>query len=383
MTDTESSHQNAYTKDAVTSKHDHEATLKSIVIQGKDLTLEQLVQIARHYCNVELSTDVSICSRMEESVAIIDEIVNGSQPLYGVTSLFGGLANRLVCREFAEELQNNLVRAHKTGTGSIMSLESIRAAMILRTNAHLIGASGIRQLWDERLVRFVSEGVTPLVPEFGSIGASGDLVPLSYIASAISGQDETLRVDFRGETISAPEALLRLGYEPKRFNPKEGLAMLNGTSVMTASASLACYDLYTLMAATLHVHAMVLQALTGSNQPFHPFLQKIKGHQGQIDVAAIILDLSNGSKMIYDALDGKLTKRSIEALIQDRYSLRCCPQFLGPMLETLHDIARILEIEMNSANDNPLIDVDTRKVYCKHQTHSISCLLQNKTKLEL
>nr|ACD54680.1 histidine ammonia-lyase-like protein [Adineta vaga] len=274
---------NGYTNGITIYKKNQTEKSESIVINGKNLTLEKLVLIARHHHNVELSNDADVCGHMEQSVAIIHDIVSASQPLYGVTSLFGGLANRLVCGKFAEELQNNLVCAHKTGSGSIMPLESIRAAMVLRANAHLIGASGIRRMWDERLIRFVCEGVTPLIPEFGSIGASGDLVPLSYIASAISGQDEKLHVDFRGEMVNAPEALRRLGYETKRFNPKEGLALLNGTSMMTACASLACYDLYTLMAATLHIHAIVLQALTASNQPFHPFLQKVKSHPGQVN----------------------------------------------------------------------------------------------------
>ncbi|CAF4683752.1 unnamed protein product, partial [Rotaria sp. Silwood1] len=140
----------------------------------------------------------------------------------------------------------------------------------------------IRRQWDERLVHFLREGVTPLVPEFGSIGASGDLIPMSYIAAAISGVDERVKVDFQGEKISAPEALTRLGFKPELYNAKEGLAMLNGTSVMTSSASLACYDFYILMAATLQVHAMTLQALAASNQPFNPFLHKVKSHQGQV-----------------------------------------------------------------------------------------------------
>ncbi|CAF3616674.1 unnamed protein product [Rotaria sordida] len=135
---------------------------------------------------------------MAQSVNIIDNVVKASLPLYGVTTLFGGLANRVVSSEFAVELQNNLVRAHKAGAGSIMPLESIRGAMLLRANAHLIGASGIRRQWDERLVLFLRKDVTPLVPEFGSIGASGDLIPMSYIAAAISGVDETVQVDFQG-----------------------------------------------------------------------------------------------------------------------------------------------------------------------------------------
>lgn len=274
--------QNVSTCYRVDAHNDQNKGWESLVISGTNLTLEDLVQVARYRRPVKLSDEQSIKKRMEESINIIDDVVKASLPLYGVTSLFGGLANRVISKQSAEELQNNLVRAHKTGSGITMPLESIRAAMLLRANTHLIGASGIRRLWDERLIQFLCEGVTPLIPEFGSIGASGDLVPLSYIASAISGQDKTIRVDFHGEIISGPEALQRLTLTCEGFKPKEGLALLNGTSVMTASAALACYDLYTLMAATIHVHAMAVQALSGSNQPFHPFIQRVKGHKGQV-----------------------------------------------------------------------------------------------------
>lgn len=276
------SEQHSVTSHQVKVTQNQDIAWEPLIIQGTKMTLEDVTQVARYYRPVKLSDDPCVKKRMEESVSVIEDVLKASLPLYGVTSLFGGLANQLVSTDCAEELQNNLVRAHKTGAGAIMPLESIRGAMLLRANTHLIGASAIRQKWDERLIRFLCERVTPLIPEFGSIGASGDLIPLSYIAAAISGQDERVRVDFRGEIISAPEALRRLGLECERFNPKEALAILNGTSMMTASASLACYDLYTLMAATLHVHAMAIQALSGSNQPFHPFIQKMKGHKGQV-----------------------------------------------------------------------------------------------------
>ena len=359
--------------------------LDPVIINGNNLTLEKIIAVARFHQPAQLSQDPEIMKSMEASVNVIEDIVSQSLPLYGVTSLFGGLANNLISREAAEELQNNLVRVHNTGAGAMMPLESIRAAMLLRANTHMIGASGIRRLWDERIIRFLNEGVTPLVPEFGSIGASGDLVPLSYIAAALSGQDERIRVDFKGQLISATDALEKLGLKPQRYNPKEGLAILNGTSVMTASASLASYDFYTLMAAAIQIHAMAFQALNASNQPLNPFLHKVKSHKGQvgthgnplffltinrtlfqIDSADILLKSIENSSMIYDALDGKLTKRSAEALIQDRYSLRCSPQYIGPLIESMHEIARVLEIEMNSANDNPLIDGENKKVYCEY-----------------
>ncbi|CAF0807194.1 unnamed protein product [Adineta steineri] len=364
MIHTEFHSSHLYPMEARKNVHDKQRLEPVIVIRGQGLTLEHAVQVSRRYRQVKLTDDTNVCTRMDQSVDVLEEVVKAALPLYGVTTLFGGLATEVVSNDVATELQNNLVRVHTAGAGPIMPLESIRAAMLLRANTHLIGASGIRRQWDEKLIRFLNEEVTPLVPVFGSIGASGDLIPLSYIASAISGQDEHVKVDFKGETISAPEALQKLGLNIEKFNPKEGLAMINGTSVMTASATLAAYDLYTLMAASLHIHAMAFQALAANNQPLHPFFYQVRSHPGQIEVTDALLELINGSKMIYNGLDGKLTKRSEDEPIQDRYSIRCCPQFLGPMVETMHDISRTIEIEINCANDNPLIDVNTRKIYC-------------------
>jgi phenylalanine ammonia-lyase len=337
---------------------------KSIVLCGNQLTLEDIVSVARYRHNVCLTTDENVKYKMDTSVDVIADIVKKNIPLYGVTTLFGGLAMNTISGDLTEELQHNLVLAHHTGAGSTLPLETVRAAMVLRANTHLIGSSGIRRIWAERLILFLTNNVVPLVPEFGSIGASGDLVPLSYIASALAGNDERIFVNFDGEILSAPQALAKLNIESLNFAPKEALALLNGTSAMSGSAALATYDLYTIMAATLHIHALAIQALAGCNQSFHPFLHQVKPHPGQIDAASIILDLLDGSTMIYDCFDAPLTQRSVEHLIQDRYSIRCLPQFLGPILETLYDITRTLEIEFNSANDNPLIDINTRKVYC-------------------
>ncbi|UJR12980.1 hypothetical protein I4U23_000006 [Adineta vaga] len=268
------------------------------------------------------------------------------------------------------------------GAGPTLPLETIRAAMVLRANAHLIGASAIRRIWDERLILFLTKNVTPLVPEFGSIGASGDLVPMSYIAAALGGNDNRILVDFDGKTMSAPDALTILNIESLTFVPKEGLAMVNGTSVMAGSAALVTYDFAKLFAATLHVHAIAIQALVGGNQSFHPFVHHVKPHPGQKSqqinlikrkrgglptLTSIMLDLLDGSKLISDNLDANLTQENVDRLIQDRYSIRCLPQFLGPMLETLRDVTRTLEIEMNSANDNPLVDVSTSKVYREYK----------------
>jgi phenylalanine ammonia-lyase len=255
---------------------------KLVVLSGDQLTLADIISVARCHNNICLTTDENVKHRMDTSVDVIADVVKRNIPLYGVTTLFGGLAMNTVSSNLSEELQRNLVVAHHMGAGSTLPLETVRAAMVLRANTHLIGSSGIRRIWDERLILFLTNNVTPFVPEFGSIGASGDLVPLSYIASALAGNDERILVNYDGEIMSAPNALAKLNVEPLDLAPKEALALLNGTSVMAASAALATYDLFTIMAATLHIHALAIQALSGCNQSFHPFLNKVKPHPGQV-----------------------------------------------------------------------------------------------------
>jgi phenylalanine ammonia-lyase len=265
---------------------------KPIILSGDRLTLEEVVSIARYHTKVQLTDDENVKCRMNISCEVIDEIVKKNLGLYGVTTPFGGLATSTVSGDYIDQLQSNIVVSHNMGAGSSLPLETVRAAMVLRANTHLIGASGIRRTWDERLILFLMNNVTPLVPEFGSIGASGDLVPLSYIASALAGNDDRVLVNFDGEIMSAPDALAKLNVKPLSFIPKEGLALMNGTSIMAASAALATHDFSILLAATLHVHALAIQALSGSNQPFHPFLHRIKPHPGQ--VSTVIFFCSSG-----------------------------------------------------------------------------------------
>ncbi|CAF1250280.1 unnamed protein product [Didymodactylos carnosus] len=337
-------------------------TLDPIILSGKGLTIEQVIMIVRQNYPVEITNDISVHKKMADSCEYIRKTVDESQPLYGVTTLFGGMAHRQISASQASELQNNLVYFHKTGAGAYVPLEDARAAMLLRANSHLIGVSGIRMEITDRLIKFIKEHITPLIPEFGSVGASGDLVPLTYVVGSICGTDKSFKVNFRGEKMNAIDALEQVDLKRMSLQPKEGLAMINGTSMMTASATIAVYDLYILFAATLHAHALAIQALYGNNQPFHPFLHEMKPHHGQKLIASTILDLLSNSKMINDHLDGTHNMRQ-NVLIQDRYSIRAMPQYLGPFIEMLHQIARTVEVEINSANDNPLIDVENQKAY--------------------
>jgi phenylalanine ammonia-lyase len=272
------------------------------------------------------------------------------------------MAHIAIAPEQAAELQNNLIWYHKAGTGKKLPLADVRAAMLLRVNSHIYGASGIRLEILKRIVTFLNAGVTPHVYEFGSIGASGDLVPLSYITGALVGLDSRYTVDFDGETVDAPTALARLGLEPMELLPKEGLAMMNGTSVMTGIAANCIHNTKVLLNLSMGVHALAIQGLYGANQSFHPFVHDHKPHFGQIWAAEQMLSLLEGSELIRNELDGSHDYRGSQP-IQDRYSLRCLAQYLGPIVDGIEQISGQVEVEMNSVTDNPLIDVENQASY--------------------
>ena len=334
----------------------------TLVVRGAQLTIDDVQRVAQRRCVVELTTDTAILRRLDAACAYIAHAVSAGQPIYGVTSGFGGMANVVIDNAAAASLQDNLIWYHKTGAGRRLANADVRAAMLLRINSHLCGASGIRRSIVERMVTFLNANVTPHVYEFGSIGASGDLVPLSYIAGAVIGLNPAYTVDFDGEELDCISALERLGLERVHLLPKEGLAMINGTSVMTGLAANALYDSQVLYAVTLGVHALAVQALGGTNQSFHPFIHRCKPHPGQVWSAARLLELLVGSTLARDELNGQHNYRGRE-LIQDRYSLRCAPQFLGPLVDSLVEISRQITVEMNSATDNPLISVDDQASY--------------------
>ena len=333
-----------------------------LAVGGRSLKIAEVLRAARYGAQVSLTDNPDVLQDVQASCDYIHNAVESEQPIYGVTSGFGGMANITISREDANVLQNNLIWFLKSGLGQRLEVADIRAAMLLRINSHLHGASGIRLEIIERMVKFLNAGVTPHVYEFGSIGASGDLVPLSYITGALVGLDSSYTVDFNGEEMDAPTALHKLGLEPLQLLPKEGLAMMNGTSVMSGIASNCVYDTKILLALTMGVHALAIQGLNGTNQSFHPFIHKLKPHSGQLEAAKQILHLLEGSRLILQELDGSHSYRG-EQPIQDRYSLRCLPQYMGPIIDGIEEISKQVEVEMNSATDNPLIDVENQVSY--------------------
>ena len=337
-------------------------TRDTLTLGNKPLSLDEIVAVARYNTPVEITDDPGVLSRIEAAHEWIAQSVQAHKPIYGVTTGFGGMANVVIGPEKAVELQNNLMWYHKTGAGRRLPRADVRAAMLLRANSHLHGASGVRLELIRRLQIFLNENVTPHVLDMGSIGASGDLVPLTSIAGAIIGHDPGFTVDFNGEELDCVTALERLGLPRLILDPKEGLAMINGTSVMTGIAVNCVHEARSLIALSLEAHALAVQALHGTNQSFHPFIHQLKPHYGQCWTAERMLKLLEGSQMIRDEIQGAVGYRDMEP-IQDRYSLRCLPQYMGPIIDGFRQIAGQIVVEANSVNDNPLIDADNNACY--------------------
>ena len=333
-----------------------------VTIKGKNLTINEVVRVGRYGARVKLTDAKDITRRLKASHDYIIKAAKEGKSIYGVTTGFGGMANTVISPEETAELQDNLIWFMESEAGKRLPLEDVRAAMIIRANSHLLGLSGLRLELVRRMVTFLNANVTPHVCEFGSIGASGDLTPLASITAALIGHNEKVTVDFEGREVSALAALELLGLPRLKLRPKEGLAMINGTSVMSGIAANCVYDARTLLALAMGAHALAIQALYGSNQSFHPFIHNHKPHPGQKWAAARMLDLLDGSSLIRDELDRR-QQPSKGQLVQDRYSLRCLPQYMGPIVDALKQIEGQVSIEINSATDNPLIDPENGKDY--------------------
>ncbi|MEH2042170.1 HAL/PAL/TAL family ammonia-lyase [Nostoc sp.] len=335
---------------------------EAVIVGDRNLTVEEVTSVARYGTRVRLTDDLERLSNIQASCDFIRHAVESGEPIYGVTTGFGGMANVVISPESAALLQNNLMWYHKVGAGKKLPLADVRAAMLLRANSHISGASGIRLEIIKRMLIFLNAGVTPHVCEYGSIGASGDLTPLAYITGALIGLNSSYTVDFNGEEINALTALKKLGLEPLQLLPKEGLAMMNGTSVMTGIAANCVYDTKNLLALAMGAHALAIQGLNGTNQSFHPFIHQLKPHSGQKWAANEMLNLLEGSRLVREELNGSHDYRG-EDPIQDRYSLRCLPQYMGTIVDGLEQIQKQIEVEVNSVTDNPLIDVENQASY--------------------
>jgi phenylalanine ammonia-lyase len=332
----------------------------TVVITGDDLTIGQIAEVARGG-KVALTQDAAVLDRVQRSRAVIQRAVETGEQVYGVTTLFGGMADKYVGPELLIDVQRVALWQHKSTTGPRLPQADVRSAMLLRANSLLKGASGIRLEIIERYLTFLNAGAHPHVYQRGSIGASGDLVPLSYIGAAVLGLDPAFLVDIGGETLDSHAALKRLDLAPLELQPKEGLALNNGTGACTGVAANVVSRAIDLVALSLGVHALFAQSMLATDQSFMPFIHAMKPHPGQVWTAERMLELIEGSKVIRSESSGQRSHRAGK-LIQDRYGLRCLPQFIGPIVDGVATAARQIEIESNCANDNPLIDPDTGEI---------------------
>lgn len=305
------------------------------------MTLEDVVDVARRDRRVDVSARA--VEAMARSRQAVERALSAGRPVYGINTGFGRLSEVAIPADRLLSLQRNLILSHAAGVGPELEVPEVRAAMVLRANALAAGRSGVRPSLVRLFCALLNRGVTPAVPSQGSLGASGDLAPLAHIALVLLGRGEAW---FRGRRLTGADALREAGIEPVSLEAKEGLALINGTQVMTGVGCLALSDALATLDAADVAAAMTLEALGGLIEAFDRRLQEARGHPGQVRTAARMLALLEGSELVGQASGGH---------VQDAYSLRCVPQVHGAVRDAFAHGRAVLETEMNSATDNPLV----------------------------
>lgn len=342
-----------------------------IEISGDHLTIEQAAAVARERRGVTLSQKPEVRQRISASRKLLEEKLKRGEIIYGVNTGFGGNVRFLIPTSELRHHQENLLQFMICGCGEPLPADAVRASILLRANALAKGYSAVRDIVIERLLDLLNHDITPVVPRYGSVGASGDLIPSAYIGRVLLGQGE---VFFKGQKITAKEALQQARIEPITLQPKEGLALINGTTVMNGIGTLVIHDGAYLASLALACCALALEALQGTDDPFREAIQQAKNHPGQMGAAALCRKLLEGSRYVrnLDEIRERMGQRrqqeaqeifrSDEAL-QTPYSLRCVPQGIGPILDGLREHQVTIEREINSVNDNPLVDPHKGRIY--------------------
>ncbi|WP_027725386.1 histidine ammonia-lyase [Tuberibacillus calidus] len=319
-----------------------------IILDGEHLTLSSFKKIVFGFERVAPSLESM--ARVAKSRQSVEDIVRNQKVVYGITTGFGKLSDVTIDREQVEALQINLIRSHACGVGEPFSESVSRAMLLLRANALLKGYSGVRPIIIERLLDFLNLGIHPVVPQQGSLGASGDLAPLSHLALTLIGEGE---VFYKGERQPASDVLKTCGLEPLTLAAKEGLALINGTQAMTAQGAVALVELTRLSRVAEAAAALTMEALEGVITAFDDDVHRARGYEEQREVAKRMRALLQGSALV--------TEQG-EKRVQDAYSLRTIPQVHGASLRAMRYVEEVLTIEMNAATDNPLIFDDGKKV---------------------
>jgi histidine ammonia-lyase len=326
--------------------------MKVFELTGTNITIEDVAFIAKAKPGqVKLSIHPDSLVKMRKSREVVMNIVKKGKPVYGINTGFGALASKQIATEDLEILQYNLIRSHCTGVGPSFNREVTRAIMLSRANCLIQGFSGCTPETIMLLLDFINFGINPVIPEKGSVGASGDLAPLSHIALALIGEGD---VEYEGKIMRSDFAIHQIGKTAAVLGPKDGLALINGTSVMLALGCLALVEAKKLMKQADIIACLTLDAVRGTASAFDERISILKPQPGQLDVSRNLLKLISGSEIINSHPD--------DGKVQDPYSLRCIPQVHGACRQTLRHTQEVLEIELNSVTDNPLVFADTGDV---------------------
>jgi len=320
-----------------------------IEVDGNNLTIEDVVQVARF--NEPCLLAKSAIERIQKSRQIIETAVDEGKTVYGVNTGFGDLASISIGREDLGRLQVNLIRSHSVGVGDPFPDEIVRGMMLLRANSLAKGYSGVRLEVVDTLLDMLNKHVTPIVPEQGSVGSSGDLAPLAHMVLVMIGEG---KARYRGKTIDGESAMKSAGIETLTLEAKEGVALINGTQPMTSLGVITIFDALDLVRDAIIASALSLEALRGTRVAFDARIHSIRPHEGQMDIAKALKHILDDSEINQSHANcGK---------VQDAYSLRCIPQVLGASLDTMRYVRSVLEIEINSVTDNPLVFSDEGEV---------------------
>ncbi len=316
--------------------------MTAIMIDGEHLTIADVIAVARHNAPVKLApaarSEVARCRR------VVERILQGSEIVYGINTGVGDLCRVIIPPDQLEQLQRNLIYSHAVGVGDPLPVDTTRAVVLLSANALSKGYSGVRVEIVDMLIELLNRGVTPMIPQKGSVGASGDLAPLAHLTLVLMGEGETWLDGTRMDGILALE---RLGLTPLTLQAKEGLALINGTHVMAGIGALLVHDAENLLKAAQIAGAMSLEALKGTDKPFREKIHLLRPHRGQVQVARNMRLLIQDSDLIRAPDD--------YSRVQDAYTLRCIPQVYGATKDALAYVRGVIETELNAATDNPLV----------------------------
>ena len=322
------------------------------------VTLDQLERIYRTSVQAKINPDCK--TRVDLAAAIVKKAANGNDDVYGINTGFGKLASTRIAPQQTTQLQRNLILSHCCGVGDALPVEVVRLIIVLKLNSLGRGASGVRWRIICQLQALLDNAIIPIIPEKGSVGASGDLAPLAHLAAVLIGEGDAL---YNGKKMSGGDALKQCGLKPIVLGPKEGLGLINGTQVSTALALAGLFDAWRLTRSALITGALASDALMASTTPFRAEIHALRGLAGQISAANSLRDLLTGSQI-------RKSHRKQDKRVQDPYCLRCQPQVMGAAMDLFRQVARTLETEANAVTDNPLVLIENGEILSGGNFHA-------------